>query len=1000
MDIMTRYVLALTSDTRGAREYVDSLKRAELATQKLGVETGKATRLIDQTTTTGFNKAGQSVRKVTAIWQDSFGKIFKTSYQVDKNAITPISSSLNQMGKGFRQATRKANDFTRALRRVLIVVPIWMVFRAIIRNVQNTIRETTDFIVKMDKALARAKATITDTSIDMSKFGEDIRAVARSLAIQTGRPVEDVIEIFYRLSTAGIDAKTSMAGMQGVLKTSIAIMGDTTQTARVLAQTYNLLGKNMADNIPEFKKIELLGAVIARLWQDNQFELNEFTTALERSGSALSQFGVDARTSIALLATLHQQGIKGGRAGRLLQNVFLKLGQNTKVLREEMGILINDNAPIDWFELLTEVMNRVNDMGTQTPKTVQALLEVFRIRGGQGFRALVQDMNKFRDNLQKAGEEATQLFDNLNRLQSIQLDTVEAQLNRFKNLRKEIGFSFITGVTGADSFVKALKAVNEWMIVLIGKAYALGIVFNQLAKGNERLEKYFYNLSLGRKIQVGLTPLGLGEFTGETGEMMENVLEQLKDTFGKTFSEAEMVQIADAISRGLIDEMANKISKKRHIPAEKLKAVFLKMYNTANQEVPALARQMEEFYDKLLSGKLSDVEAQAEIKKINDAINKQVQGLGDTQDDIIDKYDQQIMQLQLQQRLIRLSARGVQEHVIAQEKLVATANRYFDIADKGRKVGVEAITQAEKQKAIAGLLQGNWEVIEELKKKGILSEQQALDLANQLLDVDRKRLELIKRYGDQVKSAFQTTLADALKEGDMESFFTNFADRLRNILIDRLAEVFTENLIAQTGLFATFGQVLSGQQIGVAIQTSGTQHAQMVQRAILTAGQQHAQMVAQATTTATTGVQGIGAISGLPIGYGGKTATIAGMGQVPVAPADYYKTQGMGASSFNWMGSLATLGLMASLFAGSGRKSSMGHAYSTAPGGVDRNLQATTRMTTKAQITNITIAPVFNLKGDITDQRVRNAVADDIIKQVKEGVVNYLDEQNIAIGNV
>lgn len=992
MDIMTRYILALTSDTSGAREYVTALKRAEESTKMLGVETGKATRLIDQTTTQSFDKSGKLVRRFTTIWQDSFGRVFKTVSEMDGSVTRPISASLNQMGNGFASVANKSNDFVRALRRVIIVVPIWMTFRAVIRGVQTAIRDTVEYVKDMDKALARAKATITDSSINMAQFGEVIRNVARALAVQTGKSIGEVIEIFYRLSTAGIDAKTSLGGMEGVLKTSVAIMGDTESTAKVLAQTYNLLGKNIQDDIPEFKKIELIGAVIARLWQDNQFELNEFNSSLERAGSALSQFGVDARTSIALLATLHQQGIKGSRAGTLLQQVFLRLGKNTKVLRDELGILIKDNAPIDWFELLTQVMDRVNELGTQTPQAVKALLEVFNIRGGQGFRALLQDMNKFRDNLQKSHEDAGALFNNLDKLQDIQLNTVGAQMDIFRNMRKEIGYAFVTGITGTRDFVSGLKIVNAWMKEI---AINTAIVSNELREwGEATFGKQPLPPGFGNQIKK-IIPFGqIGFFKSEIGKQYAGTFDALKKEFSDVFSEKEMSRFAWDLVNNFDETMAKtpEIAKKY---GRQVSANFLDAYNAGIAKREQTAQAVADLMKTLNSPDYDQTTLNSKIDALKKAMAGDMSGLLGENDKVIDSYEQQIMDLQLQQKLIRMSARGVQEHVIAQEQLVATANKYFAIVENGRKLGVEALTTEEKQQVISELLKGNWETISDLKKRGIIDEQQALNLANQLLDIDRKRLELIQRYGDQVKSAFQTTLADALKEGNFEAFFSNFGERLRSIILERVAEAFTENLLAQTGIFDAFGQVLSGQQLGQVIVTSGQQHAQMVQQAIITAGTQHAQMIGQASatasaTTASTGVTGLGTIGGVPAGYTGKTATVEGLGTVPVKPA----------SQFNALGALATLGMFASLFAGSGSKVSSGHTYSTAPGGVDKNLTATTRMTTKAQITNITIAPTFNVKGDITDQRVRNAIADDIIKQIKDGVVQYLDEQNIAVGNV
>ena len=187
------------------------------------------------------------IMSMRAVWRD---------HSVFMRHTKQIERGVKDIGTSSKRSSTYMGDLQRAMRRVAVVLPVWMAARAALRTFTNTVRDSVDYLVKMDKALARAKATITGYAGSMNSAGEAIRNNARALAMVTGRPIEKIIEIFYRLSTAGIGFKQSLAGMSGVLKTTIAMMGDEEQVAKVLAQTYNLLGKKfpvqsiLLDGIP------------------------------------------------------------------------------------------------------------------------------------------------------------------------------------------------------------------------------------------------------------------------------------------------------------------------------------------------------------------------------------------------------------------------------------------------------------------------------------------------------------------------------------------------------------------------------------------------------------------------------------------------------------------------------------------------------------------------------------------------------------------------------
>ena len=132
-------------------------------------------------------------------------------------------------------------------------------------------------------------------------------------------------------------------------------------------------------------------------------------------------------------------------------------------------------------------------------------------------------------------------------------------------------------------------------------------------------------------------------------------------------------------------------------------------------------------------------------------------------------------------------------------------------------------------------------------------------------------------------------------------------------------------------------------------------------------------------------------------GVGGKVPS----GGVPsIAPTGTTPTDAGGME--NWFGAggnfwkLAGMGLMgASLFGQGGRKSTMGQRYSTAPGA--RTTAATTRSTVKAVVTNITVAPVFQLDGiSIESQNLVKEVEGKLTPLIKDITTRILEDENMS----
>ena len=382
-----------------------------------------------------------------------------------------------------------SHSFTGLAKRAFLVIPVWLALRNVFLAFINTIREGVQHLKEFDKAMARALA-VTHGVKDMAKFTEELRTKIRNLSIDTGESVDKIAEAYYRFGTAGHGVEVSLAGMGLAIKAAIAVMGDSTQTARTMADVYNLMRNNIKGAIGVHEKMQKIASTIAVLWAHNAFELNEFNTALARFTGVAKNYNLTMDELMSLLAASHTLMQRGGTAGAQLSRTFMMMTSRIKRVEVELGRLI-DLKSERIFDVYLELLRKINVEYADSALKMKVLNDIFGMKG-------MRVTGSFAANLGKVVEELERLqnlplgerMKKLNELFELQMNTIDRQLKRFRELKQVTIEAFVMGVTGAANFVDALKTINDYMENnLIPRAMFFGItmrrIFESLAKAKD-----------------------------------------------------------------------------------------------------------------------------------------------------------------------------------------------------------------------------------------------------------------------------------------------------------------------------------------------------------------------------------------------------------------------------------------------------------------------------------------------------------------------------------
>lgn len=721
-----------------------------------------------------FEDGKEVVKEFTAQIAETGGQLTKTSVGVGEASRSTVNA-INEIEQGTKRLARAGQtlgeQFVKAFKRVLIVVPVWYAFRRVFTGILRLIGDGLRYWEEFDRMLQKSKQVIHDYSGSSQEAIKELRDAIQDLALQTGESMDKLASAFYRFGTLGISFQESIAGMEASLRTATVMFGDTDQIARTLAQTYRLLGDSLGDQIPVQERAAVMGGLIYKLWKDNAFEIMELKGAMDRFLPTAKMLNVSFDEMVALLATVHSGAIKAQRGGRLLRSSFLKLLDNINEVATQLGITIHPLAERP-FEILMKVLKRVNELQQlgQTPLVaVKALREIF---GGMRsvevatllttmYQTLVKNIEAVKSGLKSWEDVVAEL--------TKQYDDVINQhfklLERARELRRQLAFAFVQGVTGARDFDEGLSKLISTMEAMIPTVRRLGNFLNYLFKGllhpekglldfaREYKERYYEILSdtardIADAVQKAFSG-GMG--ANEIRRLIERIrLTDLREVIPDEQKELIIKELEELVNRiekdpNLIVKLKTQVDKKEAesvIVSLKQEAEgYKKAIEEAEKRIAELKQELEDLKNAQVweDGQIRPLrESDGIIRQINEEIERQQEILNENRM----YYNAVLKEIEQQENVQNKLSQYIAEILANHKELLDTIKREVELAElrkkgydeleiaeiKLRKMATDRVKQwnelqkqqgnlnemVDEQAFVSAILAGNWEKVLEM----------------------------------------------------------------------------------------------------------------------------------------------------------------------------------------------------------------------------------------------------------------------------------------------
>lgn len=489
-----------------------------------------------------------------------------------------VAESFKVIGDESSKAAPKMGDFEKAMRRVLIVAPVWMIFRTIMSAFFEGLKAGIKSWEDIDRSIEKAKGVVHLAGMDMETAMTNLESRARSLSQTTGESISKIIDVFSRFSKAGLEFNSAWEATQSVIKFAETTFTDVNDVSKTLAMVFKMLGNTIDSSIPSTERYNTELAKMWKLTETNIFDANELVDSFKSFLPTAKAYGLTLDQTTALLATLDSANMNTTRSGQLLRTSFSKLLEDLPKLAATLGLYVNPQAE-STFQIFMKVLGAIKQLGggAVTPAAQEAITKIFGgVRTGEAVKTLVTMYDELNKNLSITEGKYNDLSPLLKEYAARTKDIEESgshQIVVFKQLSTQVFETFVKGITGAKDFAGAMQEINTQMKSLESIVGGVSRGFHNLWEATSKASPLFALINMAGVV--------------EGAREAKKHLAELKEFADRNLSGRQMAgQAIASLGTSLVAPTAMSI-----LPA--IAEQMIEKYKTQGTENANLLRQLE-----------------------------------------------------------------------------------------------------------------------------------------------------------------------------------------------------------------------------------------------------------------------------------------------------------------------------------------------------------------------------------------------------------------------
>ena len=317
----------------------------------------------------------------------------------------------------------------------------------------------------LQSGMERETQTIYLKSVIVAKDGDVGAAVkrfeehVRRTALNTMASEEELLEIGYQLSSAGLDDELSRVGSTISHKVAEVTRGSSKTVASVIGIVMNNMGDRLAGSAEE--KLALVGDVLAQTQLMYKFDdFGQLGESIKESAADAVGAKLPLEQYAAVLGMINNAGLEGGRGGTALKGVLRGLAK----AEADLGAArVRDaSGNLDLLATLEKIDAATRHLGTDAKSDL--LRQLFGEEGMGGVVPLLENLDKLRKGVEDTGQAKGVVDEKYAEL----LESTAGQWRQLTSSVGQAGDAFAkTLLPAVRSVVGVLGRVAEWVGVAV-----------------------------------------------------------------------------------------------------------------------------------------------------------------------------------------------------------------------------------------------------------------------------------------------------------------------------------------------------------------------------------------------------------------------------------------------------------------------------------------------------------------------------------------------------
>jgi TP901 family phage tail tape measure protein len=378
-------------------------------------------------------------------------------------AHNKMGLSADKLGKRIRRTTAESNAAMKGMGATAKGVFLGGAMMYGTMALRQGIGGLGDEMLELDSALTMAGAKFPVPVKRGTAGMKALEDAARGVGATTKFTAAEAAQGLDFLAMAGFNAQQSMSALPGLAQLATAANLDLARASDIASDALGAFGLMTKDPAELSKNLTRVNDVFAKTVTTSNTTMETLFDTMKASGPIVKTAGSDIETFASMAGILGSASIKGGDAGTVLKNMFLRLAgpvPKASKLLGSLGVTTKDSSGNmrDMFDIMNDLRGATKGMGTaQRSAAMDTLFGKYAVAGANVLLDTSDEtLRGYRDSLYGAGGAAKDMAGDINK----------SLINRLLVLKSALtgkGLDIVSKLTGGRDPGEALDKLTKWV---------------------------------------------------------------------------------------------------------------------------------------------------------------------------------------------------------------------------------------------------------------------------------------------------------------------------------------------------------------------------------------------------------------------------------------------------------------------------------------------------------------------------------------------------------